>query len=121
EPNMSGMGGDGFLMIQWAADGKISCVNGTGPAPREAHWERYLPEGIPSHGLRSVSVPGLVDAWCQAHARYGALPLAKVLEPAIGLAEDGFPVSPKLAEAIAGGGGAPAGLSGSGPRVAPTV
>lgn len=104
EPNMSGIGGDGFLMIYWAARGEVACVNGTGPAPREAHRERYLPDGIPSRGLRSVSVPGLVDAWCQAHARFGVLPLAKVLEPAIGLAEDGFPTSPKLASAIAGGG-----------------
>src|SRR5712692_7975850 len=84
EPNMSGMGGDGFLMIHWAERGEVACVNGTGPAPREARRERYLPEGIPPHGIRSVSVPGLVDAWCQAHARYGALPLEKVLEPAIG-------------------------------------
>ena len=92
-------------MIHWAERGEVACVNGTGPAPREARRERYLPEGIPSHGIRSVSVPGLVDAWCQAHARYGVLSLATVLETAIGLAEEGFPVSPKLAEGIAGCGG----------------
>jgi gamma-glutamyltranspeptidase len=105
EPQMSGIGGDGFLMIYRAGTGEVSCVNGTGPAPREARRERYLPDGIPPHGAGSVSVPGLVDAWSEAHARYGVLPLEKVLEPAIGLAEDGFPVSPKLAEAIAGCGG----------------
>src|SRR5438105_4109142 len=105
EPQMSGIGGDGFLMIYRAGSREVTCVNGTGPAPREARRERYLPEGIPTHGSRSVSVPGLVDAWCEAHARYGALPLEKVLEPAIGLAEDGFPVSPKLAQAIGGGSG----------------
>src|SRR4029079_17225841 len=59
EPNMSGIGGDGFLMIHWAAKGEVACVNGTGPAPREARRERYLPDGIPSYGARSVSVPGL--------------------------------------------------------------
>src|SRR5436190_11864064 len=69
EPQMSGIGGDGFLMIYWASRSEVQCVNGTGPAPRQASRERYLPEGIPPHGIRSVSVPGLVDAWCQAHAR----------------------------------------------------
>jgi gamma-glutamyltranspeptidase/glutathione hydrolase len=105
EPNMSGIGGDGFLMIYDAGRREVTCVNGTGPAPRGATREAFLPDGIPPHGIRSVSVPGLVDAWCQAHARYGVLPLARVLEPAIGLAEDGFPISRKLAEAIAGCGG----------------
>src|SRR5436305_3598001 len=71
EPNMSGIGGDGFLMIHWAIRGEVVCLNGTGPAPREARRERFLADGIPPHGIRSVSVPGLVDAWCQAHARYG--------------------------------------------------
>jgi gamma-glutamyltranspeptidase len=105
EPHMSGVGGDGFFMIYRADRREVSCLNGTGPSPRTAARERYLPDGIPPHGIRSVSVPGLVDAWCQAHARHGTLPLARVLEPAIGLAEEGFPISRKLAEAIAGCGG----------------
>src|SRR5438270_6230060 len=59
EPSMSGIGGDGFLMIYRADRREVQCVNGTGPAPREARREEYLPQGIPSHGIRSVSVPGL--------------------------------------------------------------
>jgi gamma-glutamyltranspeptidase len=105
EPNMSGIGGDGFFMIYDAARREVTCLNGTGPAPSAARRECYLPDGIPPHGIRGVSVPGLVDAWCQAHTRFGVLPLPTVLEPAIGLAEDGFPISRKLAEAIAGCGG----------------
>lgn len=105
EPHMSGIGGDGFFMIYRADRRDVACLNGTGPSPQAARRERYLSDGIPPHGIRSVSVPGLVDAWCQAHARYGTLPLARVLEPAIGLAEEGFPISRKLAEAIAGCGG----------------
>src|SRR5436305_8387682 len=54
EPQMSGIGGDGFLMIYRADTGEVACVNGTGPAPREARRERYLPEGIPPHGARSA-------------------------------------------------------------------
>src|SRR5438034_9836664 len=60
EPSMSGIGGDGFLMIYQADSGEVACVNGTGPAPRKARRERYLPEGIPPHGIRSVSVPGQI-------------------------------------------------------------
>src|SRR5947207_4906963 len=55
EPQMSGIGGDGFLMIYWANRREITCVNGTGPAPQGATRERYLPNGIPPHGIRSVS------------------------------------------------------------------
>jgi gamma-glutamyltranspeptidase/glutathione hydrolase len=101
EPNMSGVGGDGFLMIWWAERGELRCVNGTGAAPRAATRERYLPEGIPMKGMASVSVPGLVDGWLLAHGAYGALPLERVLLPAIGLAEEGFPISYRLAGSLA--------------------
>ena len=98
EPQSSGVGGDGFLLIYDAHSGEVSAVNATGPAPQAATRERYLAEGgIPMRGMRSVSVPGLVDGWLLAHERYGKLPLAQVLEPAIDLCEEGFPVSHQLA------------------------
>lgn len=101
EPDMSGIGGDGFLMIWHAAAKELACVNGTGAAPKAATRERYLPGGIPMKGMSSVSVPGLVDAWLAAHGRYGRLKLEQVLAPAIALAEDGFPVSHRLAASLA--------------------
>lgn len=111
EPNMSGIGGDGFLLIYWAERGELRCVNATGAAPRAAHRELFLAEGIPPKGSRSVSVPGLVDGWLLAHARYGALSLERALSPAIGLAAEGFPVSFRLAGSLAaeaaGNGGPP--------------
>ncbi|MDE0197734.1 MAG: gamma-glutamyltransferase [Caldilineaceae bacterium] len=98
EPAGSGVGGDGFILIYWAETGEVSGVNATGPAPGAATRERYLEDGgIPMKGIRSVSVPGLVDGWLLAHARYGALPLEEVFRPAIALCEDGFPVSHLLA------------------------
>ena len=100
EPHNSGIGGDGFLMIYQAQKGEISVVNATGPAPRRACRERFLKGGIPENGIASVSVPGLVDGWCLAHERYGALTLAEALEPASDLAEAGFPISHNLAQAI---------------------
>ncbi len=98
EPTMSGMGGDGFLLIYDAQEGKVTAVNATGPAPQQATREKYLATGgIPLRGMRSVSVPGIVDGWLLAHERYGVLPLEQALMPAIELCEDGFPISAKLA------------------------
>ena len=97
----SGVGGDGFILIYDAATQRVSAVNATGPAPAAATSERYLADGgIPMKGIRSVSVPGVVDGWLLAHARHGKLPLAQVLAPAIGLCEDGFPISHRLAAGL---------------------
>ena len=103
EPAASGVGGDGYLLIYSADSGAVSAVNGTGAAPRAATREVYLKRGgIPMRGMLSVSVPGLVDGWLIAHERHGLLGLDRVLDPAISLCEDGFPVSHKLAGSLAG-------------------
>jgi gamma-glutamyltranspeptidase len=108
EPGMSGVGGDGFVMVyrRGGADadprlgGTVEVVNATGAAPVAATRQAYR-DGIPMRGIRSVSTPGLVDGWLEAHARHGRLPLEQCLEPAIGLAHDGFPVSHVLANYMA--------------------
>jgi len=103
EPQMSGVGGDGFILIYWAATGTVTAVNATGPAPYAATRELYLQNGgIPMKGIRSVSVPGLVDGWIMAHERYGAIKIEQVFEPAISLCENGFPASHKLADGLKG-------------------
>ena len=71
EPQMSGIGGDGFIMVYRKDLGKIEVANGTGPAPFAATRERYADTGIPEKGILSVSVPGLLDAWLSAHEKYG--------------------------------------------------
>ena len=101
EPLMSGIGGDGFIMVYTRSDDTVKVVNATGPAPYAATRERYLPEGIPLKGILSMSVPGLLRGWTEAHERYGRLSLSEVLEPAVELAEEGFPVSHTVAVAIA--------------------
>ena len=101
EPLMSGIGGDGFIMTYDAAGDRLRVCNGTGAAPYAATLERYA-GGIPMKGILSVSVPGLLNAWLDVHSKYGRLPLAETLAPAIALAEDGFPVTHYLAAAIAG-------------------
>ena len=101
EPLMSGIGGDGFIMVYQREDDRLEVCNGTGAAPYAATPERFLSEGIPMKGILSVSVPGLLDGWLTAHEKYGSLPFAEVLSPAIDLAQNGFPVSHVLAKAIA--------------------
>ncbi len=106
EPHMSGPGGDGYLMIGWRGSERdppgVYCVNATGRAPSGARREIFLDGGIPFKGIRSVSVPGLVSGWCLTHDRFGTLPLAQVFSPAREIAAEGFAISPKLADALAG-------------------
>ena len=92
EPQASGIGGDGIVMVHMGAAGTVEVVNGTGAAPQAATPERYR-DGIPLTSILSVSVPGIVDALLEMHGRHGTLPLARCLEPAIALCEDGVPVS----------------------------
>ena len=101
ELQSSGVGGDGFIMLFEAKPGKVHGINATGPAPGAATRGFYLDRGgIPMRGILSVSVPGIVDGWLLAHERFGKLPLDDVLEPAIELCEDGFPISHKLSAAF---------------------
>ena len=101
EPLMSGIGGDGFIMVYRRDTDRMEVSNGTGAAPYAATRERYLPEGIPFKGIQSVSVPGLVNSWLDVHEKHGVLSLAEVLAPAIDLADNGFPISHVLSRAIA--------------------
>jgi gamma-glutamyltranspeptidase/glutathione hydrolase len=103
EPLMSGIGGDGFIMVYWKDRDRIEICNATGAAPYAATLDRFAgsPEGIPMKGILSASVPALLDGWLEAHQRYGSLPLADLLAPSLDLADNGFPVSHILAQAIA--------------------
>lgn len=99
-PHMNGVGGDAFALIRPADDGRVYALNGSGGAGSRATPERFAELGVddvPSSGALSVSVPGAVAAWVEAHDRWGTLPLARVLAPAIRYARDGFPVSERLA------------------------
>lgn len=99
-PHMNGVGGDAFAIIREGDGGRVTGLNGSGRAGALAtpgfFRERGLDE-IPGSGPLSVSVPGTVAAWADAHDRYGSLPWSELLEPAIGYARDGFPVSTRLA------------------------
>jgi gamma-glutamyltranspeptidase/glutathione hydrolase len=103
EPQSSGIGGGAF-MVHWdQSRRKTTTLDGRETAPLAARPERFLgPDGKPVGfmaavvGGRSVGVPGTVKLLEDAHKRWGKLPWADVLAPAIKLAEDGFAVSPRL-------------------------
>jgi len=106
EPQSSGIGGGCFLVYYDAGDKKTYCVDGREETPAGAQREDYLgPDGKvladAQTGCRSAGVPGTVAAMCLAHQRWGKLPLARVMEPAIHLAENGIGVTPRFREAIA--------------------
>ncbi len=108
-PHMNGVGGDAFALYYEAATGQVHAMNGSGRAGALAtpalFAERALDE-VPGNGPLSVSVPGAVAAWVDALDRFGTLPRAELLAPAIGYARDGFPVSTRLASDIAAQSGA---------------
>jgi gamma-glutamyltranspeptidase / glutathione hydrolase len=99
-PHMNGPGGDAFMLMHEASSRKTYALNGSGRAGSKAtpafFAGRKLTE-VPSTGILSVSVPGAVAAWSDALQRFGTITLAQALAPAIHYAEDGFPVSERLA------------------------
>ncbi len=100
EPYHSGIGGGGFLLIH-RADGEIAALDARETAPAAATPDMYVAPGVAKDASRfgplSVGVPGLVAGLELAHERYGSLPWADVVAPAIALAEDGFPIGPRHA------------------------
>ncbi|HUY99790.1 MAG TPA: gamma-glutamyltransferase [Thermomicrobiaceae bacterium] len=97
EPRNGHLGGDSFMLLHLVSEGKTIALNGSGAAPLAASAEHYRKlGGIPGDGLLAASVPGTVACWGMALERYGSLPLARLLEPAIDYARLGVPVTPRL-------------------------
>jgi len=95
-PMMNGIGGDLFAIVYDAASGQLHGINGSGCAPAALTIDSLHAQGItvmPQTGIHSVTIPGAVAAWSMLHQRFGTLRFADVLSPAIGVAEQGFPVS----------------------------
>ncbi len=103
EPMSTGVGGDAFALFydaQASASGTgqpaVTALNGSGRAPAGLTLEDLQRQGLAEIALdsaHSITVPGTVAAWADLLARHGSMPLAKVLEPAIAYARNGFPVS----------------------------
>ena len=98
EPYSSGLGGGGFWLLHRASDGRQVMIDGRERAPLAAYREMYLDEkgevvpGLSIDGPLAAGIPGEPAALVHIAARYGRLPLARSLAPAIRLAREGFEV-----------------------------
>ncbi|USI74372.1 gamma-glutamyltransferase [Sphingomonas morindae] len=108
EPQSSGIGGGGYFVHRDARTGRTETIDGREIAPAAARGDRFLgPDGAPMPfaqafpGGRSVGVPGNVRLAALAHKKWGKLPWARLIEPAIRLAEQGYEVTPLMASRIA--------------------
>jgi gamma-glutamyltranspeptidase / glutathione hydrolase len=110
EPMMVGVGGDLFAVIYIAKENKTYVLNASGTAPTGAtvkhfnelgyHWDprNWGPSsGMPGYGILDVTVPGAVWGWQEVLRRFGKMTFKQVLEPAAQYAQDGFPVSERIA------------------------
>ena len=103
EPASNGIGGEAPTLIYSASEGKTFAVSGMGWSPEKFTIEWCRENGIdliPGDGYLPACVPAVVDTWAAAVARFGTMSMSQVLQPAIELAENGFPVYPRLRERL---------------------
>ena len=100
EPQMTGIGGDCFVLYSDPATGAIRALNGSGKSPAAASAAALRDAGetvVPPYSAHAVTVPGAVDAFCHLSETVGKLGLDSLLAPAIRYAEEGVPVAPRVA------------------------
>jgi len=100
EPQMTGVGGDMFAIVWSAKDHKLYGLNASGRAGSLMTREALLARGhqtMPEETVEDVTVPGALSGWDALLRRFGTIPLARALAPAIRYADDGFPVTPIIA------------------------
>ncbi len=104
QPHVCGIGGDAFFLLYDSKDGAIRFLNASGRSSRNAsisYFQDRKLSSIPSRGvLSALEVPGCVDGWFEVYKRYGSIPIQTLLEDAIRLAKEGFPVSHQLSASI---------------------
>ena len=107
QPHICGLGGDAFFLLFDSKSGKVEFLNASGRASRNASISFYEDRGfkqIPSRGiLAALQTPGCVDGWFKIYEKHCSLQLQTLFADAIKYAEEGFPISHKLSEAITEG------------------
>jgi gamma-glutamyltranspeptidase/glutathione hydrolase len=100
EPQMTGIGGDCFVLMTPPGEDRVLALNGSGRAPAGLDAAAMRAAGhaaVPLRGPESITVPGAIDAFCRLSADWGRKGLNAVLAPAIRYAEEGVPVAPRVA------------------------
>ncbi|MGB4397858.1 MAG: gamma-glutamyltransferase [Daejeonella sp.] len=106
-PNAGNIGGGGFMVYR-SAQGEVAALDFREKAPGMASRDMYLDSaGNPItekslYGHLAAGVPGSVDGMVQAHTKYGKLSWAEVIQPALDLARNGFPITESQAKEFAG-------------------
>lgn len=107
EPYASGIGGGCFIMLYDASEGQVIAIDGREEAPADYHPEIFLDdtgEPVPFRqritGGKPVGVPGTLAAMAYALEHHGTMSMAQTLQPAIDLAERGFPVDTHFAAGL---------------------
>jgi len=100
EPQMTGIGGDCFVLFKPAGSDDIRAYNGSGWAPKSADASALRVQGQKAIGETSVdavTIPGAIDAFSTLCETWGALGLDRILAPAIHYADQGVPIAPRVA------------------------
>jgi gamma-glutamyltranspeptidase/glutathione hydrolase len=105
-PFASGLGGGGFMVHRDAESGEVVALDFRERAPAAATRDMYVVDGtavadLSQYGGLAVGVPGEAAGWWEAHQAHGRLPWSDVVEPALRLARDGFPVGQLLGSRLA--------------------
>ena len=100
EPQMTGLGGDCFVLFTPPNSNEIKAMNGSGRAPAGLSAAKLRAEGhdtIPLRDASAVTIPGAVDAFARLSKDWGQLPWDVLLQPSMHYAEHGIPVAPRVA------------------------
>ena len=103
EPHLNGPLGEAPILVYSAKTRRAEMICGQGVAPQAATIAHYKSLGldlIPGTGLLAATVPGAFDAWARLLRDYGTMPLSELIEPALGYAENGYPLVPQICNTI---------------------
>ena len=99
KPHLIGVAGECPILLYQGDEEKVVSVNGQGPAPMAATIDWFKEQGypmIPEDGFTPACVPGAFDAWLTVLEEYGSMGFDRILDPAIRIASEGFPMYPTL-------------------------